>query len=54
VNEKSSGRAFADAGKGVKSSGHYEPPAVERMGSLAELTQTATMPNSGYGNPWSA
>jgi hypothetical protein len=52
VNEKASGRAFADAGKGAESPERYEPPAIERMGSLAELTQGGTIPHSGNGNPW--
>jgi hypothetical protein len=31
----------------------YVPPAIERMGTLDELTGGITpIPNSGYGNAW--
>jgi hypothetical protein len=53
VDEKASGRAFADADKGTESPDRYAPPAIERMGSLAELTQ-GFVPGSGNGNPWTA
>ena len=52
MDEQASDRALTEAGNGAESAERYAPPAIERMGSLAELTQGQTIPGSGNGNPW--